>query len=138
MRHLLKWGYYLKKVSLLIDTYVYYILEYIGTYLNIWGGEAINRMGHLLERNNFSSFLRQLLVWGNYWCEAIYHENPVPRSFKASWNFLLNIYLANRRSLPLFILFLKHKMFTNDTNGQQLCKLDMNIQWRSRLNVETK
>ena len=77
MRHLLKWGYYLKKVSLLIDTYVYYILEYIGTYLNIWGGEAINRMGHLLERNNFSSFLRQLLVWGNYWCEAIYHENPV-------------------------------------------------------------
>ena len=77
MRHLLKWGYYLKKVSLLIDTYVYYILGYIGTYLNIWGGEAINRMGHLLERNNFSSFLRQLLVWGNYWCEAIYHENPV-------------------------------------------------------------
>ena len=31
----------------------------------------------LLERKVFSSILRELFVWGNYWCVGINHENMI-------------------------------------------------------------
>ena len=70
MRHLLKWGYYLKKTFR-------HGLGYIGRIGTYYIGEAIIWMRHVLGKIFFSSFLRQLLTWGNYWCEAINHEITV-------------------------------------------------------------
>ena len=99
MRHLLKWGYYLKK------TFRHGLgnIGRIGTY---YIGEAIIWMRHVLGKIFFSSFLRQLLTWGNYWCEAINHENTV--------SLLGNDhpYYANHIGLSLRI-FVKYSSYMN-------------------------
>ena len=56
----------------------------------------------LLERKKFSSFLRELLVWGNYWCAGINHENTVLlRKYTYGWDKFLPTLIHEVRASPM-------------------------------------